>query len=38
MVMRQPNLLENARILDEKNKPYTVEEFLDLLKKWRIMS
>lgn len=38
MVMRQPNLLENARILDEKNKTYTVEEFLDLLKKWRIMS
>jgi len=38
MVVREPNLLETAKIVDEKNKSYSVEEFLDLLKKWKIMS
>ena len=38
MVIRQPDLLETTTIIDEKKKSYTVEEFLDLIKKWKIMT
>ena len=38
MVIRQPDLLESTSIIDEKKKSYTVEEFLDLIKKWKIMT
>ena len=38
MVIRQPELLESTSIIDEKKKSYTVEEFLDLIKKWKIMT
>ena len=38
MVIRQPELLESTSIIDEKKKSYTVEEFMDLIKKWKIMT
>ena len=38
MVIRQPDLLESTSMIDEKKKSYTVEEFLDLIKKWKIMT
>ena len=38
MVMREPEALESISIIDEKKNPYSVEEFLDLIKKWKIMS
>ena len=38
MVMREPEALESIAIIDEKKNPYSVEEFLDLIKKWKIMS
>ena len=38
MVIREPEALESIAIIDEKKNPYSVEEFLDLIKKWKIMS
>jgi hypothetical protein len=38
MVRREPEALESIAIIDEKKNPYSVEEFLDLIKKWKIMS
>jgi len=38
MVIREPIALESIAIIDEKKNPYSVEEFLDLIKKWKIMS
>jgi hypothetical protein len=38
MVIREPDALESIAIIDEKKNPYSVEEFLDLIKKWKIMS
>ena len=38
MVIREPGALESIAIIDEKKNPYSVEEFLDLIKKWKIMS
>ena len=38
IVVRQPNLLERVTIRDEKNNQYSVEEFLDLIQKWKIMA
>ena len=38
MVIREPRALESIAIIDEKKNPYSVEEFLDLIKKWKIMS
>ena len=37
-VMEQPELLESVAIIDEQKTSYSVEEFLDLLKKWKIKS
>ena len=38
MVIREPAALESIAIIDEKKNSYSVEEFLDLIKKWKIMS
>ena len=38
MVVREPHILETVTIIDEKQNPYSVEEFLDLISKWKIMS
>ena len=38
MVVREPEALESIAIIDEKKNPYSVEEFLDLIQKWKIMS
>ena len=38
MINREPEVLESIAIIDEKKNPYSVEEFLDLIKKWKIMS
>ena len=34
IVMEKPELLESVAIIDEQKTSYSVEEFLDLLKKW----
>ena len=38
IVSRQPKLLERVTILDEKKNLYSVEEFLDLIQKWKIIT
>jgi len=38
IVTTNPELLETITIIDEKKNSYSVSEFLDLVKKWRIMS
>ena len=38
MVIREPIALESIAIIDEKKNPYSVEEFLDLIDNWKIMS
>ena len=38
IVMERPELLESVAIIDEQKTSYSVEEFLDLLKKWKIKS
>tara|TARA_B100000900_G_C20531406_1_gene696487 strand:+ start:1024 stop:1263 length:240 start_codon:yes stop_codon:yes gene_type:complete len=38
IVVRQPKLLEKITILDEKKNQYSVEEFLDLTQKWKIIT
>jgi hypothetical protein len=38
IVVRQPNLLETVTILDERKNQYSVEEFLDLIQKWKIIA
>ena len=38
MVVSEPHILETITIIDEKKNPYSVEEFLDLISKWQIMS
>jgi len=38
MVIREPEALESIAIIDEKKNSYSVEEFLELIKKWKIMS
>jgi len=38
IVVRQPKLLERVTILDEKKNQYSVEEFLDLTQKWKIIT
>ena len=34
----RPEIIETIRILDDKKKPYTIEEFLDKIEKWKIKS
>ena len=36
IINTKPELLESISIKDEKNKSYTITEFLDLFNKWRI--
>ena len=38
IVVRQPNLLKKVTILDEKKNQYSVEEFLNLIQKWKIIT
>jgi len=38
MVIREPQILETIAIVDEKKNPYSVEEFLNLISKWKIIS
>ena len=38
MVVREPHILETIAIIDEKKNPYSVEEFLNLISNWKIMS
>ena len=38
IVREKPELLESVAIIDEQKTSYSVEEFLDLLKKWKIKS
>ncbi len=37
MINREPEVLESIAIIDEKKNPYSVEEFLELLAKWKII-
>ena len=38
IVNTQPELLDSIRIFDEKKTSYTIEEFLNLIKKWKIIT
>ena len=38
MINREPEVLESIAIIDEKKNPYSVEEFLELISKWKILS
>ena len=38
MINKEPEALESIAIIDEKKNPYSVEEFLELISKWKIMS
>ena len=38
MINREPEVLESIAIIDEKKNSYSVEEFLKLMSKWKIMS
>ncbi len=37
MINREPEVLESIAIIDEKKNPYSVEQFLELLAKWKII-
>ena len=37
MINREPEVLESIAIIDEKRNPYSVEQFLELLAKWKII-
>ena len=37
MINKEPEVLESIAIIDEKKNPYSVEEFLELLAKWKII-
>ena len=38
MINRKPEVLESIAIIDERKNPYSVEEFLELISKWKILS
>ena len=38
MIIKEPDILEKINIIDEQKKSYTVEEFLNLISQWKIMS
>ena len=38
MIIKEPDVLESIAIIDEKKNPYSVEEFLNLISKWKIKS
>ena len=38
MINKEPEALESIAIIDEKKNPYSVDEFLNLISKWKIMS
>ena len=38
MINREPEVLESIAIIDERKNPYSVEQFLELISKWKIMS
>jgi hypothetical protein len=38
MVIKEPDILETINIIDEQKNTYTVEEFLNLISQWKIMS
>ena len=37
MINREPEVLESIAIIDEKKNSYSVEQFLELLAKWKII-
>ena len=37
MINKDPEVLASIAIIDEKKNSYSVEEFLDLIKKWKII-
>mgnify|MGYP003630912508 CR=1 FL=1 len=38
IINKKPEALETVRIIDEQNNSYSVEQFLELISKWKIMS
>ena len=38
IINKKPEALETVRIVDEQNNNYSVEQFLELVSKWKIMS
>tara|TARA_R100000482_G_C4986161_1_gene85410 strand:+ start:111 stop:335 length:225 start_codon:yes stop_codon:yes gene_type:complete len=37
IIQKKPEALDSIKIIDEKKKSYTVTEFLDTVKDWKIM-
>jgi|TARA_B100000035_G_C20846857_1_gene485619 ssDNA-binding Zn-finger/Zn-ribbon topoisomerase 1 len=37
IIQKKPEALDSIKIIDEKRKSYTVTEFLDTVKDWKIM-
>ena len=38
MIIKEPGVLESIAIIDEKKNSYSVDEFLNLISKWKIKS
>ena len=38
IVMSESHLVETVTILDEKNQSYSIEEFIKLISKWKIIT
>ena len=38
MINKEPEVLESIAIIDEKKNPYSIDEFIELISKWKIMS
>jgi hypothetical protein len=37
MINREPEVLESIAIIDEKGNSYTIDEFIELISKWKII-
>ena len=38
MIIKEPDVLESIAIIDEQNNSYSIDEFLNLISKWKIKS
>ena len=37
MINKEPEVLESIAIIDEKKNPYSIDEFIELISKWKII-
>ena len=38
MIIKEPDVLESIAIIDEQKNSYSIDEFLNLISKWKIKS